>query len=202
MINAEDINEVAPGIFVWQAYDPEVKAELFSTALKTALGTYLVDPIPIGLPEAAALAKHVVGICITNSNHIRAAVAFAETTSAPIYVHHELAGTPDFPNAAGVTGNRQLAQGLTGIMIDGGPLGEMALHYVEDGGTMIIGDALINFDPYGFEFLPAKYCQNAKQMRRSLRKLLDFSFDRMFFAHGTPILSNARTCLERLLTGR
>ena len=87
-------------------------------------------------------------------------------------------------------------------MIDGGPLGEMALHYVEDGGTMIIGDALINFDPYGFEFLPAKYCRNAKLMRRSLRKLLDFSFDRMLFAHGTPILSDARTRLEQLLTSR
>lgn len=202
MINAEDINEFPPGISVWHAYDPVVKAELFSTALKTSLGTYLVDPIPINHPEAAALVKHVVGICITNSNHIRAVAEFAESTSAPIFVHHELAGTLDFPNAVGVTGNRQLSQGLTAIMIDGGPLGEMALHYVEDGGTMIIGDALINFDPHGFGFLPAKYCRNAKLMRRSLTKLLDFSFDRMLFAHGTPILSKARTSLEQLLASR
>ncbi len=92
-----------------------------------------------------------------------------------------------------------LSQGLTGIAIDGGPQGEMALHYNANGGTMVLGDALINFEPHGFGFLPAKYCRNARLMRRSLRKLLDYAFDRMFFAHGTPILSGARARVERLL---
>ena len=64
---------------------------------------------------------------------------------------------------------------------------------------MIMGDALINFEPYGFTFLPAKYCSNAKMMRRSLPKLLDYSFDRMLFAHGTPIVCGARQRLEELL---
>ena len=47
MINAEDINEVAPGSLSGKHTIRSVKAELFSTALKTALGIYLVDPIPI-----------------------------------------------------------------------------------------------------------------------------------------------------------
>ena len=68
-----------------------------------------------------------------------------------------------------------------------------------DGGTMIMGDALINFEPYDFTLLPAKYCSNAKLMRRSLPKLLDYSFDRMLFAHGTPIVSGAWQRLEELL---
>ena len=64
---------------------------------------------------------------------------------------------------------------------------------------MIVGDALINFEPYGFDFLPAKYCRDFKLMRRSLPKLLGYTFERMLFAHGTPILSGARAKLERLL---
>jgi glyoxylase-like metal-dependent hydrolase (beta-lactamase superfamily II) len=76
----------------------------------------------------------------------------------------------------------------------------MALHHAANGGTMVLGDALINFEPHGFGFLPAKYCLNARMMRRSLRKLLDYAFDRMFFAHGTPILSGARARVEQLLT--
>jgi hypothetical protein len=78
-------------------------------------------------------------------------------------------------------------------------LGEIAIHYEGDGGTMVIGDALINFEPYGFALLPAKYCSDFKLMRRSLPKLLDYAFERMLFAHGTPLLSGARERLEFLL---
>jgi len=73
---------------------------------------------------------------------------------------------------------------------------------VPDGGTLIVGDALINFESYGFTFLPAKYCSNQKQMRRSLRKLLDYRAQRMLFAHGTPILSDASERLRGLLESR
>ena len=75
----------------------------------------------------------------------------------------------------------------------------MALHYSSNGGTMVVGDALINFEPHGFGLLPAKYCLDSKLMRRSLEKILDYAFDRMLFAHGTPILSGARQRTEQLL---
>ena len=91
------------------------------------------------------------------------------------------------------------SQGLTAVAIDGGPAGETALHHNDNGGTIVVGDALINFQPYGFGSLPAKYCLDHKLMRRSLGKLLDHAFDRMLFAHGTPILSGARARVEQLL---
>jgi hypothetical protein len=197
----QTIDEVFPGIFVWQTYDGIVKADLFSTALETASGTYLVDPIP--LDEESLLAfgtpRKVCGIWVTNVNHARAAADFARTFSVPVYVHGDLRGQGDFPNATAVSDGEGLARGVTGIAIDGGPTGEMALHYNASGGTMVLGDALINFEPHGFGFLPAKYCRNARLMRRSLRKLLAYSFDRMLFAHGTPILSGARARVEQLL---
>ncbi len=85
------------------------------------------------------------------------------------------------------------------IEIEGAVAGEIALYRPVDGGTMIIGDALINFEPYGFTFLPPKYCLDQKQMRRSLRKLVSYSFKRLLFAHGTPILSGAGDRLRQLL---
>lgn len=197
----QTLDEVAPGIFVWQTYDDQVKADLFSTALDTSAGTYLVDPIP--LDEKTMLnfgaQRKMAGICVTNVNHARAAAELARTFSLPVYVHNELCGNADFPDAAGMSEGQGSVQGLTGIAIEGGPKGEMALHHAANGGTMVLGDALINFEPHGFGFLPAKYCLNARMMRRSLRKLLDYSFDRMFFAHGTPILSGARARMEQLL---
>ena len=67
---------------------------------------------------------------------------------------------------------------------------------------MVMGDALINFEPYGFTFLPSKYCSNSKLMRASLGKLLDYSFERMLFSHGEPIVCNARERLKALLDAR
>ena len=198
----QSLDEVSPGIFVWQTYDDRVKADLSSTALETSAGTYLVDPIP--LDEKTLLSfgsqRKMAGICVTNINHARAAAEFARTFSIPVYVHDELRGHADFPTVTGISEGDGFVEGLTGIAIDGGPKGEMALHYDANEGTMVLGDALINFEPHGFGFLPAKYCLNARMMRRSLGKLLDYTFDRMFFAHGAPILSGARARVEQLLS--
>jgi Metallo-beta-lactamase superfamily len=201
MARVRDIDEISPGIFVWQTYDKTVKADLFSTAIETGAGTYVVDPIPLDLDSLLGLGMHrkVTGIYVTNANHARAAAEFAEAFSVPIYVHDALRGTADFPSAIALREGEMFAPGLTGIMLDGGPAGEMALYCHENGGTMVIGDALINFEPHGFCLLPAKYCLDARLMRRSLRKLLDHAFDRMLFAHGTPILSGARERVEQLL---
>lgn len=201
MTHARNLDEVSPGIFVWQKYENSVKAELFSTALSTQTGTYVVDPITLdtnGLLQLGTSLK-IAGICVTNCNHARAATEFATTFAVPIYVHNELRRNAEFPNATGLHDGELLAQGLTALTLEGGPAGEMALHCEENGGTMVLGDALINFEPSGFRLLPEKYCMNARLMRRSLRKLLDHPFDRIFFAHGTPILSKARARLEQLL---
>ena len=195
MPRAQEIDQVAPGLSLWQAYDKTVKADLFSTALETPAGIYLVDPIPFDLRAQ----RKVAGIFVTNANHTRAASQFARLFRAPIFVHAELQGTVDFPNATGVQDGKVFSEGLTGIAIEGGPAGEMALHYDDGGGTLVLGDALINFEPHGFGLLPAKYCLDARLMRRSLGKLLDYAFDRMLFAHGTPILSGARARVEQLL---
>jgi glyoxylase-like metal-dependent hydrolase (beta-lactamase superfamily II) len=92
-----------------------------------------------------------------------------------------------------------ICRGLRVIGIEGAAAGEMILHYASNSGTLIVGDALINFEPHGFTFLPAKYCSNEKEMRRSLQRLLDYIAERMLFAHGTPILSGASERLRGLL---
>lgn len=183
---AAEIESVAHGVWIWRVYDPAVKAELFSTALATSAGIYLVDPIALAPDAVAELAKsgRIAGVVVTNENHQRAGGSFAERFKVQLY-------------------ERTLAvKGLTGIAIDGGPAGEVAVFSEGNGGTVVVGDALINFEPYGFSLLPAKYCSNRKTMQRSLANLLDYSFERMLFAHGTPILSGARQRLEGLLRVR
>jgi metallo-beta-lactamase superfamily protein len=201
MQRPQEVDQVSPGIFVWQAYNGKIKADLFSAALETRAGTCLVDPIPLSPHGMLSLRanRKTAGIFVTNANHARAAAEFAKTFSTSIYVHNELRGSPDFPQATWVRDGETFSRGLTAIAINGGPAGETALHCDENGGTMVLGDALINFEPHRFGLLPAKYCLNRNLMRRSLEKLLDHAFERMLFAHGTPILSGARARLEQLL---
>lgn len=198
---AQEIDQVASGIFIWYFYDPGVKADLFSTALETPSGTYLIDPIALEADVASDLAarRKVRGIIVSNENHDRASRQFAEKFATSVYLHATLAEVVALPRAVELQDNDTISPGLTAVAIEGGPAGEIALHYNADGGTMVVGDALINFEPNGFALLPAKYCSDFKLMRRSLSKLLGYAFERMLFAHGTPILSRAHGRLEELL---
>jgi len=197
---ASEIEPVTPGISIWRCYDASVKADLFSTALETTSGTYLIDPIPLAPEAVASLAGQakVAGIIVTNENHERAAARFSERFAVPIYLSAGLISTTQLPSATPVQ-DKCLPAALTAVEIEGGPAGEIAIHFAGGDGTMVVGDALINFEPYGFALLPAKYCSSFKLMRRSLSRLLDYSFERMLFAHGMPILSHARERLEQLL---
>jgi len=198
---ASDFDRIASNIAVWHGYDSAVKAELYSTCLRMSGGTYFIDPIPLANEALYELigSNSVAGIIVTNWNHHRASAKFAEKFSAPLFGRAEA-----FPNKAArelkrVTDGDEISEELRAIGIEGAGEGEIALHYAPQGGTFIIGDALISFEPYGFTFLPAKYCSSQKQMRRSLQKLLAYKAERMLFAHGTPILSGASDRLRRLL---
>ena len=203
MTPAVEVHELRSGLFIWQRYDPRVKADLFSTGLTTSAGLYLLDPIaPEDKNLGGTLERHVVrGVIVTNENHARAAAAFAERFKVPVYAHAQARGAFDTGEVVDIPGGSDSPEGVTTIPIPGAPAGEIAVHCASDGGTLIVGDALINFGSHGFDFLPAKYCSDARLMRKSLPRLLEYGFERMLFAHGTPILTQARARLAQLLGG-
>lgn len=196
-----DFDRIASNIAIWHEYDSAVKAEVYSTCLGTPDGTYLIDPIPL---ESEALyeligSNSVAGIIVTSGNHHRASAKFAEKFSAPVFGRTEAFLNKAARELKSVTDREEISEGLRAIGVQGAGEGEIALYYAPEGGALIIGDALINFEPYGFTFLPAKYCSNQKQMRRSLRRLLDYKAERILFAHGAPILSQGSERLRDLL---
>ena len=198
---ASDFDRIAPYLALWHCYNSAVKAELYSTWLLTSDGACLIDPIFLeneALNELAGSAR-VAGIIVTSSNHDRASAHFAEKFSVPIFARRDASPdkTPD--EFRSVAGGDEICDDLRVIAIEGAGPGEIALYHPADNGTLIVGDALINVEPYGFTFLPGKYCSNEKEMRQSLRKLLACRAERMLFAHGMPILSGASDRLQRLL---
>jgi hypothetical protein len=198
-----EFHQVLPTIWVWHAYDSFAKAELFSTGLLIQAGLYLMDPIRLSDDQLAALTKFgaVAGIIVTNANHRRAAVSYSERFSVPIFAHRQ-AFSDSKPGQLREVSEDAAIGDLKVIEIEGAVAGEIALYYPSNGGTLVIGDALINFEPYGFTFLPRKYCENEKRMRSSLRQLLARPAERLFFSHGTPILSGATARLRQLFNAK
>jgi hypothetical protein len=183
---------------IWHRYDETTKTELFSTALVLENDLTIFDPI--ALPKKSRQEFESFGtigrIVISNANHMRATEVFAEPESAVVFVPAELSA--QFSNSHTLSDGLELGP-VRATQIEGAAAGEFAFYHPDNGGTLIMGDALINFDPHGFTLLPKKYCIDQKQMTRSLRKLLDFDFTRIFFAHGNPIMLRGHDRLAALL---
>ena len=201
MSHATDLDQISSALHLWQRYDRSVKADLSSTAIESGSEIFFVDPIPLKPEVIGPLVtdRAVAGVLITNANHRRAATDFAEAFATRVFAHSITCAACELSFAQVVAADQQLAADLCVVEIEGAAPGEVALYHRRDGGAIIVGDALINFEPYGFALLPPKYCGDAKQMRQSLRRLLDYKFERMLFAHGMPLLASARTRLEQLL---
>lgn len=200
-MQADEAQEVLPGVFIWQAYDRSVKTDLSSAAVVIGAELVFIDPIPLKKRELAKLAQayRPSSIVLTNGNHARAAEAFREEFQVPIVASEAACGPLGLEVDQIVKEEAPVLGELQVIELPGFGEGEIALYREGAGGLMIVGDALINVESHGFIPLPEKYCQDARQGKSSLEKLLQFRFGALIFAHGLPIVSQARSRLESLL---
>jgi len=195
---AAEYQAVRPGLAFWQAYDPAVKTDLCCCAFETPAGLIFCDPVPL---EAGAMEELLAGraphaILLTSANHERGAVALAGQFGIEVWAH---------PAARGLVAASRwfeegeiLFGGVEVISLEGFAEGEAAFWL---SGLLVLGDALLNIAPYGFSILPEKYCADAKLGRQSLGKLLRFPVEVMTFAHGLPMVTDARERLAGLLQG-
>ena len=162
------------GFSTWHAYDPSCKAELWSTAYFGNELTILFDPID--WPKDTPVPSGVVQIVKTNANHDRNCQALLHPLSAHLSTH-----PPEF----------------LPLPLPGGGEGETA-YFHEKTSTLVVGDSLINLAPHGLTLLPEKYCTDLSLLKVSVKGLLELPIQRIFFAHGAPILHDALTQVRQL----
>jgi len=163
------------GFSTWHAYDPACKAELWSTCFTSPQRTVLFDPI--NWPKDSPLPASPIHIVRTNGNHDRACASLAGQTKGGI--------SQDVPE-------------FTAIPLPGAGEGETA-YFHSPTGSLVVGDALIHLAPQGLMPLPDKYCTDPAGLKISLGKLLDLPVQRIFFAHGHPILQDGLRRIRSLL---
>jgi len=188
------------GIYYWSVYEPSVKCEIGCAAFKLSGGLVVIDPVPLvdsAWKELLAVAP-LRAILLTNGNHVRAAAELRKQHPVPIVTAPDTRRDISELKPDAYLFPKELLYGIVAIPIPGATAGETA--FFVPNGIMVIGDAVINTSlERGLELLPDKYCTDAAQNRESLKKLLDYDFHTLIFAHGAPVMDHAKEKLSALL---
>ena len=199
MLAADEVQQVREGLWCWQRFQPSVKVDCASTAIRVGTQLIFVDPIPLATEALAELTSQAepAAIVVTNGNHDRAVSQLRSKFKIPVIAHTAAIAELGFAADQTVSDGEVLLDALRVITLPGAGGGEIALH--DPRGWLILGDALINLERDGLALLPEKYCTDAIEMRRSLRKLLRFPSEVLTFAHGLPLVSRVGPRLQALL---
>ncbi len=191
--------------YQWETYDPASRVDLSASALAVEGRLFFVDPIPLARNALDELTAEnlPVGIVVTNGNHARAAEAFRRRFNVPLCLTEAARTESGLEPDVTIPGEGGPVFGgvFEAIPVPGGAVGEVALYRPDDGGLLIVGDAVINLPSFPLGLLPAKYCSSHNHLRRSVTRLLERPFSRMLFAHGEPLMSRAHERLAALLAG-
>ena len=145
------------------------------------------------LEEAAPWAA----IVLTNGNHARAALEFKRRSSAPIFAHPDAARELEIPVDGFLNIGGRVGGNLELLDLQGAGSGEVALYH--PAGSIHFGDAVVNLESTGLDFLPEKYCANQARLKTSLQALESRRVDIMTFAHGLPIVTETQSRFDALI---
>ncbi len=197
---AAEFQALSDTVYHWSVYEPSVKCEIGCTAIKASSGWVVIDPVPLSKASWEELLAEAPlrAILLTNGNHVRDAASLSKRHQVPVVTAPDTRRdiTELRPEVALLPG--ELLYGIRAFPVPGATPGETA--FFSNAGVLVLGDAVINTSTErGLEFLPDKYCSDAKQSRESLRKLLDLDFKILTMAHGAPVMDRAKDKLAALL---
>jgi glyoxylase-like metal-dependent hydrolase (beta-lactamase superfamily II) len=198
---ATTLNKITSSLFGWASFQTQWKIDFNSYALKTAAGVVFIDPTmpaPAVLKQLEALGDPLA-IVLTNAHHDRDADAFRKQYDVQIYAHEKAPSDCDTKVDVLVVNGETLPGGLKTIFLPGVTTSEMALFTKAGGGVLLIGDALLNTPGKGLQLLPDQFIEDKKQARVSLQHLLEYNFKIATFAHGDPIVKDAKKAIARFL---
>ncbi len=187
MMPVPDYHQITSDLFIWHGYNPECKTDCSSTAVRTPEGFVLIDPVRL---EEQAIERMVgddrVGaVLLTNGNHLRGSIYEKERLDVPIYAPD--GAQQDVRADRVIMDGEVLFETLRAIALPGAGPGETA-YLAPD--VLVLGDALTNLN--GLQVLPDKYCGDLPLLLGSLRILRSLDFHIVCFAHGLPIVGNAK----------
>jgi hypothetical protein len=196
------LEEIAAGVYHWTAVHPRIRSEV-SSYYAADSGT-LIDPmIPPEGPASLAAKGPPERIVLTNRHHYRQSDEIRADFGCPVLCHenglHEFAGGP---HVDGFRFGDAIAAGITALEVGAICPEETALHLALGPGMVSFADGLINHGGLGFvsDSLLGDDPEGVKRgLRESFRRLLEWEFDALLFAHGEPIVAGGKEALRGFL---
>jgi glyoxylase-like metal-dependent hydrolase (beta-lactamase superfamily II) len=198
---ATALEGITKRLYYWSSFHDQWKVEFHSYALKTADGVVFIDPMTPA-PEVIKKLDELgepLAVVLTNAHHERDSDWFRKHYEIQIYAHEKATSDCDTKIDLLVMDGEKLPGGLRAIYLSGITTSEMALFAKDGGGLLLLGDALLNPSGKGLQLLPEQFIEDRKQALQSLRKLLDLSFKTATFAHGKPIVGDAKKKIASFL---
>jgi glyoxylase-like metal-dependent hydrolase (beta-lactamase superfamily II) len=212
------VKEILPGIYRWEhRFGPGIPGA--SLYVRTAAGPVVIDPlIPReGFDPLAALGDPVA-VILTTHWHERDALAYEARFGVRRYVN----ALPDARESRRGTrfyAGERLLDTFRTLDLGGISPGETGLLLERDGGILIVGDALFNFEgpdlrnplsllvpllmPYGPpQPRPAWLSDDMRLSRRQLDTLSTHSFAHLLPSHGEPLIGDALAKVTAALEGQ
>ena len=201
MPSAPAFSELAPGVFGWSVFDAERGLDFNGLFVVTPGGNAIVDPPQLGVAQMDALWARggVAAIVITNRHHGRRTHELVQRTGAEVWAHESDAPALDLQVDRTFTDGAALPGGMTAIAVPHSKSpGETALLLPRDGGTLIVGDAVIGTPRGALSLLPEPKVPDAAKARDGLRVLLGHAWTRLLVGDGAQP-ANGREALQALV---
>ena len=199
------MDEIRPGILHWTAFHEGIGLDVSSYYLAEV--ATLIDPMtPAGGLDAIDAVRPPELIVLTNRHHLRDSSRFVARFGCTIVCHE--AGLHEFDDGPAVepfSFGDELAPGVRALEVDAICPEETALHIDMSQGILAFADGIVHMDGE-LRFVSDRLLgDEPEEVKRGLReaytKMLELTFDDLFFAHGLPVLGGGRSALERFLTG-
>ncbi|MBI1924360.1 hypothetical protein HYR99_08930 [Candidatus Poribacteria bacterium] len=168
----------------------------------------LVDPLPLSAVEIRQIEE--IGtpthILLTCNWHLRESETFRQRWGCKIYINELGLDESETQIDGTFKHGDRLWDSIEVIHIpDVYWREETAFLVNQEKGLLIIGDALcggradIGISDGEVGIFDIKYVPNPPKTEESLRRLMEYPFDAMGFGHGSPILHQAKSALQRFL---
>jgi glyoxylase-like metal-dependent hydrolase (beta-lactamase superfamily II) len=198
---ATELRAVTRNLYGWASFHPQWKTDFNSYALRTSEGVVFVDPMK---PDAEVIQKlealgEPIGVLLTNAHHNRDADWFRKQYEIQVYAHEKAKADCEMSIDILLMDGERLPGGVKAVHLPGSSEGETAYYAKSSGGIVLMGDTLLNQSGKGLTLLPDAYIEDKKQMLKSLQKLLELDFKIATFAHGDPIVKDAKKAIARFV---
>lgn len=192
-----------PDLYCWSGFDRARNVDFNGYAWVRSGGNVLVDPMPMDTHDL----HHLVGlggaawIVLTNSDHVRAAVALAAILGARVAGPAAEAATFPLRCDRWLSDGEELVPGLRALALEGSKTpGELAL--LLDGSTLITGDLVRAHRAGGLMALPAEKLADPAAAARSVARLAALpEVEVVLVGDGWPLFGGGRGALARLAEG-